>query len=126
MTPARAIFVFTADNDLLIFTGLDEASSWMEAVDVDDGEYPAIYTDEGSVVKASLNSETVVLADSGRRDLDDLSNRLARYAEMVDLPAPTDRLAFANTMLKREWDRQRSRRPRWLFKRIYGETPPFV
>lgn len=98
----------------------------MEAVDVDDGEYPAIFTHQGSVVDASVNSETVVLTDSGRRDLDDLSNRLKRYAQMVGRPVPTDRLAFANTMLKADWETQRLRRPRWLFKRIYGETPPSV
>lgn len=126
MTPARAVFVFTADDDLLVFTSLDEAASWMEAPFVDDGEYPAIYTDEGGVVSATLDADTVVLTDSGRCDLDDLSTRLARFGETVDLPAPTDRLLFANAMLKREWDKQRARRPRWLFKRIYGETPPSV
>ena len=73
----------------------------MEAVDLDDGEYPAIYTDRGGVVNATLDAETVVLADSGRCDVDDLSSRLATFVDMVDLPAPKDRLLFATTMLKR-------------------------
>jgi hypothetical protein len=39
-----AVFVFTKDDDLNVFVSLDDAAKWVEAIDVDDGEYPSRWT----------------------------------------------------------------------------------
>ena len=124
MTPARAIFVFTADQDLLVFLSSDDAAGYMEAIDVEAGEYPAIYTDEGDVIEATAAGQTVVLTDTGRSDSDDLTSRIARYCQMVGAPTSVDRVAFANVVLGAEWEARWPQRPRWLSRRIHGETPP--
>lgn len=126
MTTDRAIFVFTADQDFLAFPSLQDAAGYMEAVDVQAAEYPAIYTDQGNVIEASAAGQTVALTDTGRNDSSDLTFRISRYAQMVGVPIPTDRVAFANAVFRAEWKARWPQRPRWLSRRIHGETPPSV
>lgn len=78
LTPVRAIFVFTADQDLLAFPSLQDAAGYLEAVDVEAAEYPAIYTDQGNAIEASAAGQTVVLTDTGRTDSSGLTFRIRR------------------------------------------------
>lgn len=109
-----------------MFPSPDDAARYMEAIDVKAGEYPAIYTDQGNIIEASAARQTVVLTDTGRSDSDDLTRRITRYAQRVGAPIPTDRIAFANAVLRAEWDVRWPQRPRWLSRRIHGETPPTI
>ncbi len=126
MTTVRAVFVFTADQDLLAFPSLQDAAGYMEAVDVEAAEYPAIYTDQGNVIEASAAGQTVVLTDTGRNDSGGLTFQITRYAQVVGVPIPTDRVAFANALLRAEWEARWPQRPGWLSRRIHGELPPSV
>jgi hypothetical protein len=38
----RVVFVFSRDEELIVFPSLKDAAGWMEAIDVDHGEYPAV------------------------------------------------------------------------------------
>ena len=47
----RAVFVFARDDgDMLVFPSIEAAASYIEAVDVNDGVYEALYTLDGFVI----------------------------------------------------------------------------
>ena len=43
-----AVFAFDTNGDVYVFASEDHAAGWIEAVDVDDGEYAAAYLHDGS------------------------------------------------------------------------------
>lgn len=122
-----AVFVFDRDGDLNVFPSLKVASGWLEAVDVDGGEYPAAFLDDGSLVELGTAGEEVVLTATATRDLPRLDRLLSEYQHGVGKPvdggSPRD---FANDWLRSQWEHRWPKRPVWLAHRLHGNQPPQV
>lgn len=102
-----ALFVFDNGCDLHVFASARHASGWLEAVDIEDGEYPVAYLHDGTVVELLSSGGRVVLRLTGRRDLTALEGRIAAWRSRVGWPEDgSDPLTFADEILRVE------RRPR--------------
>ncbi|MFJ7152374.1 hypothetical protein ACIQVT_29980 [Streptomyces sp. NPDC100445] len=80
--PSDAVLVFDRDEDLFVFASFIDATNWIEAIDVDAGEYTAAYSPDGGVWALTVSQgpeKSVVLTRTGRVDPDDLVRRFARY-----------------------------------------------
>jgi hypothetical protein len=122
----RAVFVFALDSEPFVFTSLEAASGWMEAVDVRDGEYLALFTDEGRVIRAAATPKfKVVLTLTDEYDLLTFRDLLRERCPDVKWQGqPGEVLALGNALLEQEWRKRWPRRPRWLDARLHGESPP--
>lgn len=119
----RGIFVFTREGDLLAFPSLSEAAAYMEAIDVANGEYPALFTIDGRVVAAATpNNETTLTVTSEPND-SELNRRLLDYRRKSPQTLPEDRIALANALLRWHWEHRWPKRPRWLARRLHGTGP---
>jgi hypothetical protein len=61
------VFIFSNDPLPQAFRSLPDAEAEMEAIDVENGEYEAIYTLDGRIVRAATASNRVVLQVSLHR-----------------------------------------------------------
>ncbi|KOV59581.1 hypothetical protein ADL01_35645 [Streptomyces sp. NRRL WC-3618] len=80
--PPDTVLIFDRDEDLLVFESFVHATNWIEAIDVDEGEYTAGYTPDGGVLTLAAPEGPegpVVLTRTGSVDLGDLEQRVARY-----------------------------------------------
>ncbi|MFE0351207.1 hypothetical protein [Streptomyces griseoluteus] len=80
--PPDTVLIFDRDEDLLVFASFVHATNWIEAIDVDEGEYTAVYSPDGGVWALTAPEGpggSVVLVGTGSVDLDDLERRVARY-----------------------------------------------
>jgi len=75
------LIVEQADGWPLFFSSIEAAKSYLEAIDVDDGEYPRAYGPEGEPYRlTSMDGGVVVLEDESRsRCPTELENLLRRY-----------------------------------------------
>ncbi|GAA2780252.1 hypothetical protein GCM10010441_01160 [Kitasatospora paracochleata] len=111
--PADPVFVFDQDNDLTVFTSIEAAAGWMEAIDVDEGEYTAAFTCDGAVVSMSTANEAVILQRTDHVDREDLQRRIACYWEQERLgDMPAELPAVANLLLEGQHRSRRSFRQR--------------
>ncbi|MEV4433853.1 hypothetical protein [Streptomyces sp. NPDC049585] len=113
------VLIFDRDEDLFIFESFVHATNWIEAIDVDEGEYTAAYSPDGGVL-ALIAPEgpegSVVLVRTGGVDLGDLERRVARYwcRHQAGQP-PRDPLQTARFLVERDNRPRRS----WL-SRVTG------
>ena len=122
-----AVFVFDRGGDLNVFSSLQAASGWLEAVDVDNGEYIAAFLHDGTVVATRTADNLVVLAATDTRDLPRLNDLLTEHQRWVGEPVSgRSPLEFANDYLRYEWAGRWPRRPAWLARRLHGGLPPRV
>jgi hypothetical protein len=80
--PLDTVLTFDRDEGLLVFESFVHATNWIEAIDVDEGEYTAAYTPDGGVLALTAPEGpegSVVLARTGSVDRGDLERRVARY-----------------------------------------------
>jgi hypothetical protein len=124
LDPGPAVFVLD-DAGLELHPGLRAVAGRAEAVDVDAGDYRAVWTLDRRVVEISTDGEDVVLRVTDRHDAAGLHAALGDLCAVLDLQAPPDVPgAVADELLARERARRR-RRPRWarwLAVRL-GERP---
>ena len=120
-----AVFVFERDGDLHVFPSLRAAAAWLEAIDVDAGEYAAAFLHDGTVVELSTVGDDVVLRPAARDGarFDDL---LLAYTQRTGRPPVGDAAGFANAWFCAEWERRWPQRPAWLSRRLHGKHPPQV
>lgn len=119
-----AVFVLTRDDDLMVFVSLDDAAGWMEAIDVDDGEYPALFTLDARLVTASTEDQRVNLTVTEEHDEPALRQRLRKYLQRVGWTSlPESPRAVANELLRLQWEHRWPRRPAWLSRRLFGDGP---
>ncbi len=122
-----AVFVFDREGDLNVFPSLRAAGGWLTAADVDGGEYPAAFLDDGSVVEIGTAGEEVVLTATATRDLPRLDHLLSEYQHRVGKPVRDGSARdFANDWLRTEWEQRWPKRPAWLARRLHGDHPPQV
>ncbi|MDA0185308.1 hypothetical protein OJ997_33695 [Solirubrobacter phytolaccae] len=114
-----ALIVFSDDPLPTVFPSLEYAMGYMEGIDVENGEYTAIYTVGGRIVRAEAQGNAVELTITEERDRDDLLARLRAWRDDIDDP-----VEYARTYLRREWEGRWPKRPRWLDRRLHGTAPP--
>lgn len=91
-----AVFLFDRDKDLNVFATQAQAEGWMEAIDVEDGEYLIAYRADGTCLVPAADGARVVLAQTGDVEPAVLRDRLRDYAARVSLaPRTTDPQSFA-------------------------------
>jgi hypothetical protein len=123
------VFMF-ADDGLSLFRSAEEAASYMEWIDVEDGVYEALFTMRGErLVPQPKGRNSVRLEASGEVDTDALTSMLSRERDLRGTFSadPDDPLAVAEELAKREqawrWEHRWPKRPRWMDKRLHGEGP---
>ena len=122
-----AVFVFGVGDDLYVFPSENYAAGWMEAVDVDEGEYAAAYLLDGTVLEVSAAEEQVLLRRTDSTDMPGLMARLRASQRAAGRPEEVgDLLAFANDVIRDEWEGRWPRPPRWLKRWFPGKGPPRV
>jgi hypothetical protein len=121
------MFVF-GKGDLHVAATPEEAAGFMEAVDVDAGEYEAIYDDTGASYNPLVEQDRVRLAPTGAGDFADLVSRLQNFGGRAGLSLPEATpdfpLAVARIVAERQWGHRWPKRPTWLARRLYGSEPP--
>lgn len=109
----------------------------MEAIDVENGLYEqldsrsglrgAVYAVDGRVINARVRNGSVALVITSQHDAADLRARLSDAAERGLVTGdPSDPLAVARALLQAQWDSRWPQRPRWLDRRLHGDTPPAI
>ena len=69
VTSGRAVLSFDDTGDVWVFASLQDAASWMEAVDVEAGEYDAgVFTHDGHIVEVTTLGDRTVLDVRPERD----------------------------------------------------------
>lgn len=117
------MFVF-AGLDLTMFPSITDAQNWMEAIDVDQGEYTAALTETGRVIRMRTENEAVVLELTDDLDAEQLRGFLREHGQAIGQPGiELDPVGFANQSWKIEWDHRWPRWPRWLDKRLHPHGP---
>ncbi|WP_371503044.1 hypothetical protein OG871_37790 [Kitasatospora sp. NBC_00374] len=87
----------------MVFTSVQDAAGWMEAIDVDEGEYAAAFTCDGAAIAMSTADEAVVLQCTNHFDREDLQRRIVRYWEREQLSdMPAELREVANLLLERQ------------------------
>ena len=111
-------------DDVGAFASVGDAAGSLEAVDVDAGEFDALFTLDGRIVRATSRGEVAVLSVTDERDVAGLKRRLRAYAQSAGLRcSPDDPRAIANEIFRRQWEQRWPKRPRWLDERIHGSGP---
>ena len=92
------IFVFDIDGRVIVYDDVNDAEQSLEAVDVNDNEYPVAYDVKGRAyqVLPHLDNARLVALDQAK-DIADLSHRLSRAGgprHLADRPAD-----YANEVL---------------------------
>ena len=104
--PPDIVLIFDRDEDLLVFESFVHATNWIEAMDVDEGEYTAAYSPDGGVLALTAPEGpegTVALARTCNVDLGDLERRVARYWRRHQVGQPTrDPLQTARFLIERD------------------------
>ncbi|WP_371406112.1 hypothetical protein OHA10_11215 [Kribbella sp. NBC_00662] len=119
----RVVFVF-AGLDLNMFPSIADAQDWLEAIDVDDGEYSAALTETGRVIRMGTQDELVVLELTDELQPDLLRTLLREHGQAIGQQGiELDPVGFANASWMREWERRWPRWPRWLDKRLHQHGP---
>ena len=117
-----AVFIFDNGGDLNLFSSLEAAAGWLEAVDVEADEYAAAFLHDGTLVKMGTSRERVVLTPTDTRDAQRLHQLLEEYQTRDGtLRHGGDALDYANEWLRVEWEQRWPKRPGWLARRVHGD-----
>jgi hypothetical protein len=118
------VFVF-ADDGLHVFPSLGAVIAQVEAIDVADGVYEAMFTLDGRVIAARTEKNNVSLIVTDESGLESLFARLREQRHLFE-SAPEDLRGIANEMLAADWKVRWPRWPSWLDRRLHGDGPPRV
>jgi len=119
--PAAALFV-AADEPLLVFPSVAVAERYLEAIDVENGVYPAAYGPNGEPYRISTQSSKTVISPTGERNRpEDLRPLLINYLQAWK--EPFDEGAATSDLVDQVWrfelemdpyfDRYSTRVPGW-------------
>lgn len=125
------MLLFDQDGWVDFYATASEASQDLEAVDVRDGEYVAVYGLDGEAYDLGLTGkphhEVPVLTATGQRDPVRLQGLL--HAAQQHAPSwvtSTDPATFVNARAMHDWERRRLRWPSWLDRRLHGAAPALL
>lgn len=119
-----AVFVGDRDGGLDVYVDAARAGQALEVIDVEDGEYPSAYRVDGAVLDLLDDDGLVVLDFSGEVDEAGLRALIDGHAHQRATPPAGSPLDVAQVWLSQEWESARSRRPRWLHRRLNPSRPP--
>jgi hypothetical protein len=120
-------FVITRDGDVDLYKTVADAASYMEAVDVRDGEYEAAFSLNGELLEIVLDEDRVSLVATGTNDLPTLRDRLRALAERNGYSGEDpDPRGVANEVFANQWRARWPRWPKWLDRRLHGDGPPHI
>jgi hypothetical protein len=125
--PLQPTFLITRDGDVELFKTRTEVTYWVEAVDVEAGEYTGCFSIEGELLHLAVDDGRVDIKASGIFDPEGLSSQLRLLAERNGYRGddPDPRLV-ADEVFADEWNRRSPRWPNWLDRRLHGSGPPRV
>lgn len=121
-----AVLVFGSDGELIPFRTLADAAGFMEAIDVLNGEYDALFTLDGPVAQATAaaDGQPVRPTVTDHTDLPGLQRRLRQVQPRERFVSdPHDPRAVANELLAQAWHQRRPKRPHWLDRLLHGDPP---
>lgn len=123
----RAFFLFASDG-LRVEPDITLAAGYMEPVDVENGEYEAVFDDTGRSYRFWVEGETTQIEPAEQVDLAALRQRLRaldREGHFVGLEGvdADDPLSVAVAVSRWDWEHRWPRRPRRLARRLHGEQP---
>jgi len=72
------IFVFDSDGRVVVYDDLSDAEQLLEAIDVNDNEYPIAYDVDGHAYKVIPRLDNARLVPLDQTDIVDLRHRLSR------------------------------------------------
>lgn len=122
----RAVVVFQRDDpEMLVFPSLRAAAGHIEAIDVNDGVYEALYTLDGWVIEArpDRDERRVELVVGDERDIEGLVRRVAERRPVDSGFSVEDLRDIANEQFRGRWDARWPRWPQWLDRRLHGDGP---
>jgi hypothetical protein len=98
-----AVLVFTRDGDVMAFVSPEQAAAYMEAVDVEAGEYEAVFAVDRRTATVDVRPdlrEGVAVSVTAECDEAGLRQQLERAVERLGLSSPaSDPRAVANQLL---------------------------
>ncbi|WP_339573597.1 hypothetical protein [Pseudokineococcus basanitobsidens] len=113
------------DGGVDVYLDAARAGDAHEAGFVEDGEYTSVYRVDGAVLELLDDDGYVVVDLSGEVDEAGLRSLIRDYLRRRPIaPSTASPLDFAEAWLRADWDFQRSRRPRWLHRRMNPASPP--
>jgi hypothetical protein len=114
----------------MAFQSEAEAAGFMEAIDVDDGEYDAAYLVDGTVLLIRIlqgRDGPVALERTDQQHREVLLERIRSFQEANGLPVDvSDLTGFADRLRRQAWARRWPRRPHWLAHRLHGSGPKAI
>ena len=121
--PAEALFI-EGDEILLIYPSVRDAEASLEAIDVEEGTYPAAYGPEGEPYDIRAEGPWVrITRGEGPNRPDELKGLLCRYLEGCEDPADADE--SLDELVARSWAIERDHWQRCRDDDRAG-TPPWV
>jgi hypothetical protein len=121
-----AIFMF-GDGGPVVRSTTDEASDFMEAVDVENGEYDVVYDESGLILRPRVQDRQVHLLPTESGDYGDLIRRLSEWCQANGVSPDSHSADFPAQVARRisesEWRTSWPKRPAWLSRMIHGSTP---
>ena len=121
----------------MAFQSTAAAEGYIEAIDVENGLYGerdsrsglhgAVYAVDGRIIKARVRDGAVALVLTSQRDMAALRSRLADAVKRGLVTGdPCEPVAVGRALLQAQWDSRWPQRPRWLDRRLHGDTPPAI
>jgi hypothetical protein len=105
---------------------MTDAARFMEAIDVLNGEYDALFTLDGRLVQVTADADgaPVRLTITDATDLPGLWRRLRQAQPRERFTSdPDDPRAVGNELLATAWQQRRPQRPRRLDRLLHGDPP---
>ncbi len=120
----RAIFIF-GDGGVNVEPTVSQAAAFMEPIDIENGEYEAVFDDTGRQYEMKVVDGSTRLEPTDKVDLDGLVGRirndpLVRSLVDTDLEHP---MQVAVAISRLQWEHRWPRWPRWLSRRLHGDHP---
>ena len=121
------IFMF-GDGGPDVRDSVEGAANFMEAIDVQNGQYEVVYDATGLIYLPQVDGYQVRLVPTDTRDRDDLVRRLTDYSKALGLaldPSLHDfPIEVARSIAALEWSRRWPKWPLWLSRWMHGSGPP--
>jgi len=122
---AGAVLAADRDDGVDVYVDAVRAGDAHEVGIVEDGEYTSVYRVDGALLELLDDDGYIVVDLSGEVDEAGLRSLIRDYLQRHPIaPVTASPLDFAEAWLRADWEFERSRRPRWLHRRVNPASPP--